>query len=501
MSSLKEFAKLLKEAQEQQKETKALDNFAKLLKETQIKEIAIIPQQVEEEVEIFSEQIIEEINSPILETKEIVLEEESSIEKIAKNIKTTNENIETQRWDDPLRKDPKEKFVTFKELNEHYSNFLGRIQQQLSSLGGGGEVNFRYLDDVNRFTMTNSNDNHVLEYDAATGRVQFTNRIGPIDRINFDLNHVHDEERVVGTLCWSSSDQTLNIQHPNGVTQQVGQELYAKVRNRTGSTILNGTVVRFAGAEQNGTSRLLVAPFLGNGAFPSLYGLGITTQDIEDDGDGLVTVWGKIRELNTSAWNIGDILYVSPSNTGQLTNVKPTAPNNVIPFAAVLRKDATQGEIFVRPTIEQQEYYGRFSRTITQTANTVNTGYPIIFDDTEISNGVVIGTPESHIVVSESGFYQFDVSIQAEATSNKGMVHIWFRKNGNDIPKSSRINTVTNGDLFAISSSIQISLNANDWVEVVWAADAAGMQLRGESTPIVGPSVASVLLSVAQIQL
>ena len=414
-------------------------------------------------------------------------------------------SIEAQRWDDPLRREAGEKFVTFKEMNDHYGLFLSRIQQQLSSIGGGGEVNFRYLDDVNRATMTSSNDNWLLEYDVSTKKVKFTNQLGPVDRINFDLNHAHDEIRTPGTLCWSPEDLTLNLEHSGGVTQQIGQELYGYVRNGTANTIPNGTAVQFSGAEQNGTARLLVAPMLANGTFPSLYGLGITTQDIEPGEDGMVTVWGKVREIDTTGsaedWQVGDILYVSPIYVGELTKVKPTAPNNVIPMAAVLKVDSAEGEIFVRPTISQQESYGRFARTTTQTANTVNTGYPVEFDTTVISNGITIGSPTSQIVVNQSGFYQFDVSLEVEATSNKGVVYVWFRKNGNDIALSSRSNTITNGDVFAVSSTLQVSLAANDWVEVVWAASAAGIQLKANATPVVGPSVASALLSVGQIQL
>jgi hypothetical protein len=420
--------------------------------------------------------------------------------KIENTVQVEPENIEKQRWADPLQP-LDQKFVTFKEMNDHYGLFLQRIQQQMSSIGGSGEVNFRRLDDVTSSTMSPANNNWVLEYDSGTKKVQFTNRVGPIETLNFDLTHEHDEVRTVGTLCWSQEDQTLNIEHPGGVTQQVGQELYAFVRNRTGSTISDGTVVRFDGAEQNGTSRLLVAPFLANGAFPSLYGLGITTQSINEDADGKVTVWGKIRDINTSAWNVGDILYVSPTIAGGLTNIKPTAPQNVIPIAAVLAKDVIKGEIFVRPTITQQEYYGRFAKTISQTATVINTPYPIEFNDTEISNGVVIGTPTSRIVVPQSGFYQFDVSVQVESTSNKGIVFLWFRKNGIDIPLSSRSTTVTNGDLFTLNVNLQISLAASDYVEVIWATSAAGILIRANTTPAVGPSVASALLSVGQIQL
>jgi hypothetical protein len=37
-------------------------------------------------------------------------------------------------------------FATFEDLQKHYKIFLDRIQQQLSTLGGGGETNLTYMD-------------------------------------------------------------------------------------------------------------------------------------------------------------------------------------------------------------------------------------------------------------------------------------------------------------------------------------------------------------------
>lgn len=466
---------------------------------------------------------------PSVVLEETILPEETTAEKIANYLSTSQkiddsmpsknaeliqkstqsdiipaspENIEAQRWNDPLVP-LDQKFVTFKDMNDHYNVFLKRIQQQMSNMSGGGEVNFRYLDDVNRSTMSSSNDNFLLEYDAASKKVQFTNQIGPIDRLNFDLNHLHDEERVVGTLCWSQEDQTLNIEHPGGVTQQVGQELYAYVRNGTANTIVEGTVCMFIGAVQpDGTSRLLVGPAVSDGTFPSLYILGVATQDIEPDEDGKVTVWGKVRELDTSAFDVGNILYSDPATPGGLTNVKPTAPNNVVPVAAVLRKGTADGEIFVRPTIEQRMYYGRFSRLADQTAPAVNQGVAVIFDTTEIANGIIFnGGSDTQILVSDSGFYQFDLSVQVTASSNKGVVYFWFRKNGTDIPHSTRSTTITNGDTFNVSTAISISLAANDYVEIMWARTADGIFLDAVPATAFSPSAASVMLNVTQIQL
>lgn len=508
MSSLKEFARLLKEAQDQQKENKVLDNFAKLLKETKlpsdkIEEVPNIESVLEEtkisDTEILLEEVVTEITQTI-----------DPIEQIASSIGKKTDTIETERWDDPLRRNPGEKFVTFKEMNDHYTNFLGRIQQQLSSIGGSGEVKFRYLDDVNRLTMLPSNDNYLLEYDAASGKVQFTSDIGAIDTILFNTEHINDDG-IVGKLSWNKVDDTLNLNHPNGVVQQIGQELYAYVRNRTGTTISNGTVVQFAGAEQNGTSRLLITPFLADGTFPNLYGLGITTQDIPDGEDGFVTVWGKIRELNTVAFNVGDILYANPDSMGGLTNIKPTAPNNVMPIAAVLRKDAIEGEIFVRPTIEQRYFYGSFVDKNNHTAALINTPYAIPIASIEFSSGVIHAptdnTDKSKIQVLQSGLYNFQFSTQFVSTNSSAKdVYIWPRKNGEDIPDSAtRLSVVGNGVYFVASWNFIISMDSGDYFQLMWATTDTTVSIttsapltNGSGVQIV-PGIPSTLLSVTQV--
>lgn len=458
-----------------------------------------------------------------------IVEEDSTarIKALSERLSRSKNIVEQQDSLAPLN----QKFVTLDAFNKHYNDFLLKIQQQLSSLGGGGEVKLRYLDDIDRSTI---GENRHLAYNATTQKFFFeeitsgdelvgdgstvdvsnnvisvinlpeNTAIGPIEQLSFNLDHTHQEERVTGTLCWDPNDQTLNLTHPGGVTQQIGQESYAYVRNGTANTIVNGTPVMFAGAESDSGSgaRLLVAPIVANGTFPSLYGLGIATQDLDPNQDGRVTVWGKVRDLNTSSFEVGDILYADPDNVGLLTNVKPTAPNNVIPLAAVLKKDGTAGEIFARPTIEQQMYYGRFTRLTDITAANPNQAYPIVFDTTEISNGIVVNGPaDTQIQVPDSGFYQFDFSAQVTASSNKGIVYFWVRKNGVDVDHSTRSTTVSNGDTFNISTTIQISLDADDYVELFWARSASGIFLDSRAATGFAPSSSAATINVTQIQL
>lgn len=318
--------------------------------------------------------------------------------------------------------------------------------------------------------------------------------------IGFSTNPSPDVVSDTGVMCWNTVDQTLNLGMDYGVTQQIGQETYARVQNSTGTTIPNGTAVGFAGATSDA---LLVAPYIADGSQPTLYILGIMTHDLPDSGEkGYCTTWGFVRDLDTSAFSAGDVLYVSTTVAGELTNVKPTAPNNVIPIAACVVSDATNGIIFVRPTIEQMSYYGVFAKTSDASPAATNTAYALTFDSTRISNGVVIGTPTSRIVVPTSGLYQFSCTIQLTSGSSASKnIWVWYRKNGVDIANSARIVTSDlNNGYIPVAVNEPISLAANDYVELMYAADSTNVTVDNVAATAFAPAAPAVVLEVTQIQ-
>jgi hypothetical protein len=314
------------------------------------------------------------------------------------------------------------------------------------------------------------------------------------------LTEGQTNEGGVGSLTWNIVDQTLDIFMEYGVVQQIGQETYARVGNTTGVTIPNGTVVGFVGATPNA---LLVAPYLADGSSPSLYILGVMTHDLPDSGQkGYCTTWGFVRDLDTSAFSAGDVLYASPTVAGALTNAKPTAPNNVIPLAACIISDATNGLIFVRPTIEQMQYYGVFTKTTDQTPAVIDTEYLLTFDNTQISNGVTIGGTTSRIIVPQSGLYQFDATVQLSSSSASAKnVWIWFKKNGTAIANSARIVTTDiNNGYISIELSETVSLAANGYVEMAFAADDTNVTVDNVAATAFAPAAPSIVLQVTQVQ-
>jgi hypothetical protein len=317
---------------------------------------------------------------------------------------------------------------------------------------------------------------------------------------SFITTDTHTPE--MGSLSWNTADQTLDLGMEYGVIQQIGEEQYARVQNNTGVTIPNGTVVGFTGAVPD--SALSIAPYLADGSQNSLYILGVMTHDLPDTGQkGYCTTWGFVRDLNTSAYSLGDLLYASPTVAGGFTKVKPTAPNNVIPLAAVMKVGTTDGIIFVRPTIEQQKYYGEFTKTDTQTPAAANTAYALTFTTTEFGKGVTRGSPTSRIVMANAGLYNFAVSVQITSTnSSQKSVWVWFRKNGTtDFPNSARVaSTSLNGGYLVVSLSEVSSITAGDYIEVMYASSDTNISIATVAATAFAPAAPAALLAVTQTE-
>lgn len=312
-----------------------------------------------------------------------------------------------------------------------------------------------------------------------------------------DLNKSAPHTESPGRISWNDIDSTMDVSLEQGVTLQVGQETHARVFNNTGAMIPNGSVVGFAGAMD---SALFVQPFIANGTFSTLWILGVMTHDIQPGSKGYATVWGSVRDLNTSAFSLGDILYASPTIAGEYTNIKPTAPNNVIPIAAVT-KVGTTGSIFVRPTVEQDKRYGQIIKTVDQSPAVVNTAYAVTFTTAVISNGITLSSG-SQITATYSGLYNFNLTFQIMSGSSSSKdFYTWFRKNGVDVANSSLLRTVSqNSEYVTLGRSDFFSLASGDYLEIMFACTSTNITIKSAPATAFSPSSPGAILAVTQVQ-
>ena len=81
-------------------------------------------------------------------------------------------------------------------------------------------------------------------------------------------------------------------------------------------------------------------------------------------------------------------------------------------------------------------------------------------------------------------------------------INLWLRVNGIDVANSTIIQSITPlVESEAIAFSHILSLQTNDYCELVFAVDNLGAMLKATPTRIFGPATPSVTLNMTQIQL
>lgn len=165
------------------------------------------------------------------------------------------------------------------------------------------------------------------------------------DDVTFNSITLGGGDTGEGKLVWNNTDNTVDIEY-NGVTLQVGQEQH--FYGKAVGAIADGEVVMFAGAQ--GDHLLMTKADASAEGFREEWVIGVATQDFANNEYGYVTTFGAVRNLDTSGFSEGDLLYFDVTTPGALTNVEPAKPNHTVLVAAATRSHATEGTIFVRPS-------------------------------------------------------------------------------------------------------------------------------------------------------
>ena len=128
--------------------------------------------------------------------------------------------------------------------------------------------------------------------------------------------------RDPGDTRYNPVTATLESSGGFGNTLQIGQEeYYPPVINLTGAIIPEGIAVRVSGYD-GGSDQFTVVPALAD-TVENAEVAGIVTTELAVGGSGLVAKFGRVNDLDTSLWSPGDVLFLSSTVPGGLTNVRP----------------------------------------------------------------------------------------------------------------------------------------------------------------------------------
>ena len=163
----------------------------------------------------------------------------------------------------------------------------------------------------------------------------------------------------VGKLVWNDEDGTLDLGLKGGnVTLQVGQETVIRAVNKTSTNLLeaNYQVARIRTEAEGGTQgqRLAIVLAQADNDNNSVDTLGLVTENIDNNQEGFITTFGLVRNINTTGslqgetWSDGDVVYLSSTVAGVLTNIRPLAPQHTVILGFVVYSHQNNGKIFVK---------------------------------------------------------------------------------------------------------------------------------------------------------
>jgi hypothetical protein len=149
--------------------------------------------------------------------------------------------------------------------------------------------------------------------------------------------------------------------------------------------------------------------------------------------------------------------------------------------------------------------YGAFQDSTDQVAANTTTAYAVTFNTTDFSSGVTMASG-SRITVADAGIWNLQFSIQFTNTTNASQdVDVWFRVNGTNAANSnSRFGFAPRkgvGDPFHTLGAMNyfLSLNANDYVEIMWRTTDVGVSIEqypAGTTPT-RPAVPSAIVTMS----
>jgi nitrogen fixation protein len=294
--------------------------------------------------------------SPVIETVALTIQP---------NLTTINVNtitggggavtsVNTEIGDVVLTQDTVLDGTTFKQYSLTEKN-------KLAGIAAGAEVN------VNADWNAVSGDAQILNkptIPSITNLVPYTGATQNVDLGEFELKAGQIELDTtptgtagVATTRWNdtlgSSETTLK---GGSVILKNGVDLVARIVNKvTPNTTLTKAayqVVKVSGAQGQ---RLAVDLAQGNTDLNSADTLGVVTETIATNQEGFIITVGQLEGINTTGnlqgenWNDGDVLYLSPTTAGRMTNIKPNGSNgHIVVIGYVEYAHANNGKIYVK---------------------------------------------------------------------------------------------------------------------------------------------------------
>ena len=204
-----------------------------------------------------------------------------------------------------------------------------------------GNVYSQAVTTVNVGTLTVNGDT------SFTSDVELGNAAADTITVNGTLVGVNIPDMDDVTITTVADKQVL--EYDSTTSQWVNTYLdhsYVRVYNNSGSAMSKGDVVYISGSQNANVAQVSLAQANASSAMPAI---GVLYEDLANGAEGLAVVNGKASgmALPSASFSEGDIVYVSDTTAGGVTNTKPTGTSLIQNLGVVMQTHDTNGTIKV----------------------------------------------------------------------------------------------------------------------------------------------------------
>lgn len=314
--------------------------------------------------------------------------------------------------------------------------------------------------------------------------------VNPVETVRFALNHA-PTDHITSMTYWSQVSKCLRVQGlESGTELELGRELWIRVKNTTGSTLTNGTVISVQSGVDGLTDTVATVVRAISTIKTSCTTLALVTADILDGEEGEATNYGYVRGINTSDLSLGPV-YVSPTDPGKLTNTEPGFPNYSARVGVVLKVHATDGIILADPDTDPQFSGGTAVISGGETFPLLmgNSAYSFSLGTNQWGYHSGLFIPKAPIVVSQlsvmclqvGDFYSMRAGIYSRSTGPNNEDQLLVQTDLRTSALAIGVNTLT------LESSLALLPNTEYMLALQISAN--GTQLAFSNNPTLNPNV------------
>jgi len=282
-----------------------------------------------------------------------------------------------------------------------------------------------------------------------------------------------------GLLFYDNHHGSLGFYNEEaGITLQIGQEQWIRVRNNSGVDIADGAAVYISGAiSDNPTIELAKADNI-----TTAHVIGIATHVIENNTVGYVTVAGLVHNLDTSSFSAGDTMYISSTVAGDLVDTAPTGDNYSVSVGTITRSHPTDGALLVHP----DQILPLTAGTFAALASAPSYRQQAAASDEVTELAILVGAVTFR---AETAFSLTSIRASLKTASTTGVVTVNVKKNGTTV--FSTLLTIDQDEKTSVTAAVPAVLTTTptavaDDDEITIDIDGAGVGAYGLKVLLLG---------------